>query len=110
MSGTNVVGTKTMLAGSPGFQPPEQLKSESVGLPSDIYAIRAVLLVIFGETQVWPGLSPYQIMFKVGVCNEKPTTTHLPLKVQKVCQSCFESVRLRPSAHKLLQSVLYMMQ
>ena len=66
MSGTNVVGTKTMLAGSPGFQPPEQqLKSESVGLPSDIYAIGAVLLVIFGETQVWPGLSPYQIMFKV---------------------------------------------
>ena len=54
MSGTNVVGTKTMLAGSPGFQPPEQLKSESVGLPSDINAIGAALLVIFGETQVWP--------------------------------------------------------
>ena len=59
MSGTNVVGTKTMLAGSPGFQPPEQLKSESVGLPSDNYAIGAVLLVSIGETQVWPGLSPY---------------------------------------------------
>ena len=39
MSATNVIGTKTMLAGSPGFQPPEQLQNKSVGLPSDVYAL-----------------------------------------------------------------------
>ena len=77
MSETNVVGTKTMLAGSPGFQPPEQLRNESLGLPSDVYALGAVLLVLFGETPVWPALSPFQIMYKVAVCNQRPETGHL---------------------------------
>lgn len=39
------VGTKTMLAGTPGFQSPEQLKAESVGIPSNVYA--------FGGTPEW---------------------------------------------------------
>ena len=34
ISETNIIGTKTMLAGSPGFQSPEQLRNESTGLPS----------------------------------------------------------------------------
>jgi len=72
MSGTNIVGTKTMMAGTPGYQPPEQLRNENVGLSSDIYALGAVLLVLFSGKQVWPGLSPFQIMYKVAVCNEKP--------------------------------------
>ena len=62
MSGTTRIGTKTMLAGSPGFQSPEQLRGESIGLPSDVYALGAVLLVLFGETTVWPGLAPFQIL------------------------------------------------
>ena len=36
IEGTNTIGTKTMLTGTPGFQPPEQLRSESIGLISDI--------------------------------------------------------------------------
>ena len=69
MSDTNIIGTRTMLAGTPGFQSPEQLRNESVGLPSDVYALGAVLLVLFGESPVWPTLAPYQIMYKVAVCN-----------------------------------------
>lgn len=38
MTLTAQVGTKTMLAGSPGFQPPEQLRAHSVGIESDVYA------------------------------------------------------------------------
>jgi len=38
-----------MLAGTPGFQSPEQLKAESIGPPSDIYAFSGVLSVLFGE-------------------------------------------------------------
>ena len=54
MWGTNIVGgTKTMLAGSPGYQAPEQLQNKGLGLPSDIYALGAVLLVLFGERQVF---------------------------------------------------------
>ena len=33
MPGTNVVGTKTMLAENSGFQYPEQLHNENLGLP-----------------------------------------------------------------------------
>ena len=67
MSATTTVGTKTMLAGSPGFQSPEQLRSEGLGHPTDVYALGAVLLVLFGETQVWPGLALYQITY---VCSK----------------------------------------
>ena len=108
MSGTNVVRTKTMLACSPGFQPPEQLRNESLGIPSGVYALGAVLLVLFGGIQVWPGLSPYQIMFKVAVSKEKPETAHLPPPLREVCQSCFEEVSLRPPANKVLQAILNM--
>ena len=108
MSETNVVGTKTMLAGSPGFQPPEQLRNESLGLPSDVYALGAVLLVLFGETPVWPALSPFQIMYKVAVCNQRPETGHLLPQIQDLCDTCFAEVSLRPSANLVLQAILNM--
>ena len=50
-TGTNIIGTKITLVGSPGFQSPEQLGNESLGLPNDVYALGAVLLVIFREDQ-----------------------------------------------------------
>ena len=106
MTGTNIIGTKTMLAGSPGYQSPEQLKNESTGIPSDVYALGAVILVLFGESPVWPGLAPYQIMFKVAVEKEAPGTSHLPTKVKELCDSCFEQVSSRPSANCILLRVL----
>ena len=107
MSGTNVIGTKTMLAGSPGFQSPKQLRNESVGMPSDVYALGAVALVLFGETQVWPGLSPFQIMYKVAVCSEKPNTSHLPSPIKEVCKSCFDELSCRPTASLVLKGILH---
>ena len=38
MDATTVLGTRTMMAGSPGYQAPEELRAESVGLRCDIYA------------------------------------------------------------------------
>ena len=46
-----------MLAGTPGFQPPEQLRSEALGIAADVYAFGGVLVVLFGEKPLWPGLS-----------------------------------------------------
>ena len=40
-------------------------------LSSNIYALGAKLLVLFTGRQVWPGLSPFQIMYKVSVSNER---------------------------------------
>ena len=33
MSGTMVCSTRTMMAGTPGFQSPEQLQAKNIGLP-----------------------------------------------------------------------------
>lgn len=38
MNQSSCIGTKTMLAGSPGYQAPEQLRAESMGIESDVYA------------------------------------------------------------------------
>ena len=38
MSHTSAMGTTTMLAGSPGYQSPEQLHTKSIGPPRDVYA------------------------------------------------------------------------
>lgn len=95
-----------MLAGSPGFQSPEQLRNESAGLPSDVYAYGAVLLVLFGELPIWPTLPPYQIMYKVAVSKEKPNMTHLPPNIQEICSKCFEEISSRPPVNNVLIEML----
>ena len=64
--------------------------------PSDVYALGAVILVLFGEAPVWPALLPYQIMCKVAVCQERPKTGHLPPKIQELCNSCFADIAYHP--------------
>ena len=50
MSHTFAMGTtRTMLAGSPGYQSPEQLRTESIGPPSDVHAFGGVCLVTLAE-------------------------------------------------------------
>ena len=49
ISQTNSIGTRTMMAGSPGFQPPEQLRSESVGPECDVYAFGGVTTITLTE-------------------------------------------------------------
>ena len=67
----------TMLAGSPGFQSPEQLRSESTGPPSDVYAFGAVTVVLCKRSPLWPGLNYYQIVNKV-TSNVYPNTDGIP--------------------------------
>ena len=106
MSTTNIIGTKTMLVGSPVLQSPEQLLNESLGVLSDIYALSAVILVLFEEAPVCPALLPYQIMCKVAVCQERPKTDHLPPEIQELCNSSFADITHRPPVNMVLQSLL----
>ena len=46
------MGTATKLAGTPGFQSPEQLKGENMSISSDIYALGAVITELFGGKAV----------------------------------------------------------
>ena len=66
-------GTRTMLTGTPGFQSPEQLQVSSIGIECDVYAIGAVMVVMFTEKPLWPSLTPFQIMHKVTIEKEKPS-------------------------------------
>ena len=57
MSGSSVIGTKSMMAGTPEYQAPEQLRAESVGVHTDVYAFGCVMVTLYQEMALWPGLS-----------------------------------------------------
>lgn len=50
-----------MQAGTPAFQPPEQLKGEACGVGSDVYALACMIVEVFGGKPVWAGMSPHTI-------------------------------------------------
>ena len=54
-----------MVAGTLGFHPREQLQASSIGIECDVYAVGTVMVVMFSERQVWPTLTPFQIINKV---------------------------------------------
>lgn len=96
-----------MQAGSPGFQAPEQLSGSYIGIESDIYAFGGVLLVLFGERPVWPGLNPYQILFAVCIEKRMPPLENIsPEVVSIVCRQCFQDVPDRVSTAWLLKNLL----
>ena len=108
ISQTNSIGTRTMMAGSPGFQPPEQLRSESVGPECDVYACGGVTTITLTEKVLWPGLNPFQIMQKITIEKKKPTTNGmLPNhKIIDMCDKCFSEVKDRPKITEVLQLFL----
>lgn len=104
MNQTSSIGTKTMLAGSPGYQSPEQLRAECIGPASDVYAFGAVVFVTFTEGPLWPGLGHYQIMVKV-TANQKPNIEGLPSSLQDICRRCFSEHKSRPSINCVLNNI-----
>jgi serine/threonine protein kinase len=104
INNTVVMGTRTMMAGTPGYQSPEQLRAQSVGPPTDVYAFGCIVLVTYSGKQPWSGFTPYQIMLKVTVEKEKPDTSDLPPSVKSICDLCIADDR--PSIIAILQSLL----
>lgn len=102
MNATTSIGTKTMLAGSPGYQSPEQLRAESTGPASDVYAFGGVVYVTISKTSLWPGLGHYQIMQKV-TTNQVPNTACLPGCIKTLCEKCFSEKSKRPYITNILQ-------
>ena len=99
LSSTQMLGTQTLQAGTPGFQAPEQLKAEHVDQSCDVYAFGVVLLELFGEKPVWEGLNHFQIMCKVAVEGVLPEYSHLPHDMQRVREMYIVA---RPSRKNLL--------
>lgn len=106
MSGSTVIGTRTMMAGSPVFQAPEQLRAESLGPHCDIYAFGCVMVVIFQERVLWLGLNPYQILCKVSINKELPDMSDLTGDMRSTCESCLLPVESRPKVEYILRAPL----
>ena len=106
MSGTMAIGTKTMMAETPGFQSPEQLKAQNIGPGCDVYTFGCVVVILFTERVLWPGLTPYQIMVKITVENEKPDTNDLTPNVYKLCGECVSDISNRPLIMTIHQELL----
>lgn len=103
-------GTRTMLAGTPGFQPPEQLQASSIGIECDVYAVGAVLVVLFNELPLWPSLTPFQIMHKVTIERETPSIIGLDPSVGGVCAKCFHTIETRPPIQEILRNLIDIMK
>ena len=106
MGATAVMGTRTMMAGSPGYQAPEQLRAESLGPHCDIYAFGCVMIVLFQERQLWPGLNPYQILCKVSVNKEMPDMSDLTSQIKSICVVCVSEKECRPEIGNVLNDLL----
>ncbi len=95
-------GRTTMSAGTPAFQPPEQLRGELVGVGTDMYATACIVVELFGERPVWDKLSPHTIIFKVAG-GAFPSTAHLPREIVSIVEKCFVPADLRISAAAFLK-------
>ena len=92
--------------GTPGFQPKKQLKAGKINTAVDIYAFGCLLIELFGEKQIWQGLSAIQIMVKVAVEGERPDLSHLQANIQTVCSNCLAEQDTRARACDVLYSLL----
>ena len=97
-----------MQAGTPAFQPPEQIRGELVGVGTDMYALACIVLEIFGERQLWEGLAPHTIILKVAG-GSFPSTSHVSVEIQDLVAKCFVPVELRLSAATFLKSLCELM-
>ena len=84
----DLASSTTMRAGTPGFQAPEQLQGKSISSKCDVYALGGVITELFGEVTLWPETPAHQIMFKVAVNGEFPSTQHLAKNTQEITKMC----------------------
>ena len=69
---------------------------------ADVYAFGGVLVELFGEKPLWPPLSSYQLMYKVGVEGSFPAYDHLPASIQALCAMCLvDRLQRAPMLHVL---------
>ena len=95
-------GRTTMQAGTPAFQPPEQLKGEMCGAGSDVYALGCIIVEVIGEKPVWENMSSHTIILNVAG-GHFPSVKHLPPPVQLITKLCLVPVEQRASVSTILR-------
>ena len=98
-----------MQAGTPAFQPPEQIKGELLGPGSDVYALGCIITEIFGNKPVWAGVAPHTIILKVTTGNY-PSVAHLPQSIKEITDLCFVEANSRATAATILKELCKLIQ
>ena len=101
--------SSTMMAGTPGFQAPEQLKRGKLSPKCDVYAFGGVITELFGCKLLWPKMSAYRIMVTVTVEGGFPATNYFPEKVKEVTALCFTTADKRANIAEVLLKMLNML-
>ena len=120
MTATRVMGTATKLAGTPGFQSPEQLKGETISISADIYALGAVLTEQFSGKPIWSNMSSPTIILKVmwryqvanqygPICLATPLSWKLHVKlpdlIRNIAKRCLSLEKDRMIAKEVMQAI-----
>jgi len=105
MSTSRRFGTTTMQARTPGFQSPEQLRGESMGIACDIFALGAVLTELFEKKPIWEGQNNCSIIYFVAHEGKMPQITHLPPEIKDIIGACLCPASTRASAATILHQL-----
>jgi eukaryotic-like serine/threonine-protein kinase len=90
-----------MVVGSPGFMSPEQAEGRSVGPPSDVFSLGAVLT--FAATGEGPFGEGSTVALLYRVVTSEPNTQAVPAEIRPVIEHCLaKDPRQRPTAAQLL--------
>lgn len=100
--------TSTHVVGTYPYMAPEMFEGSKSGAAVDLYSFGCVLIELFGERRVWPGLhTSAEIMRKVcGSFNSPPTmpeTNDLPLLYATICRGCCQ---LKPQDRITIDTVV----
>ena len=95
-----------LVVGSPGFMSPEQAEGRSVGPPSDIFSLGAVLaFAATGQGPFGTGSTP-ALVYRV--VHSLPNLDHLPAEVRPLIERCLaKDPAQRPTAAQLLAGAAY---
>jgi hypothetical protein len=98
---STMMTTTGMVLGSPGFMSPEQARGETVGPPSDVFSLGAVLAyAATGQGPFGSGPTP-ALLYRV--VNEAPRLDGVPPQVRPVIDSCLaKDPAARPTSAQLL--------
>ena len=75
-----------------------QASKKEIGPPSDVFAFGCVIVTLYSEVPLWPGLTPFQIMCKVTIHKEKPDMSDVPGELRVLCEKCLDyNIANRPA-------------